>query len=146
MTELRENFWICRSRQFVRNIIRKCVIYKKYVGPSYQYPISPPLCELWMNNDFGFYAVVGNFGLLFVKSIFGKYGSTLFKVWVTLYTCPERRGVILDAVLHIDWTSFVKSFRQFVSRQGCPSVMIWDNDRNFMSNETVEFVSGLGVD
>ena len=81
LTELRQNFWICRGRQFVRNIIRKCVICKKYEGPSYQYPVSPPVSELRMNNDFAFYATgVDNFGPVFVKSIFAKDSSTLFKV------------------------------------------------------------------
>ena len=30
LTELRQNFCICRGRQFVRNIIQKCVISNKY--------------------------------------------------------------------------------------------------------------------
>ena len=85
LSELRQNFWICRGRQFDRNIIRKCVIYKKCKGPSYQYPVSPPLSELRLNNDCAFYATaVDNFGPLFAKSIFAKDSSTLFKVWVTL--------------------------------------------------------------
>ena len=33
-----------------------------------------------------------------------------------------------------------------LSRWGCPSVMISDHGRNFVSNETVEFVNGLVVD
>ena len=99
-----------------------------------------------MNNDFAFYATeVDNFGPLFVKSISAKDSSTLFKVWVTLYTYGGTRGVILDVVPHINSTSFIKSFRRFISRRGCPSVMISDNGRNFVSNETVEFVNGLGV-
>ena len=147
LAELRQNFWICRSRQFARNIIRKCVICKKYEGPSYQYRVSPPLSQLRMNNDFAFFATgVDNFGPLFVKSIFAKDSSTLFKVWVTLYTCAGTRGVILHVVPHIDSSSFIKNFRVFASRRGCPSVMISDNGRNFVSNETVEFVNGLGVD
>ena len=61
---------------------------QKAQGPSYQYPVSPLLSELRMNNDFAFYAPgVDNFGPLFVKSIFTKDSSALFKVWVTLYTC-----------------------------------------------------------
>ena len=93
LTELRQNIWICRGRQFVRNIIRKCVICKKYEGPSYQYPVSPPLSQLPMNNDFAFFGMgVDNFGPLFVKSIFAKDSSTLFKVWVTLYICAGTRG------------------------------------------------------
>ena len=45
LTKLRQNFWICRGKQFVRNIIRKSVIFKKYKGPSYQYPVSLPFSE-----------------------------------------------------------------------------------------------------
>ena len=44
-----------------------------------------------------------------------------------------------------DSTSLIKSYRRLVSRRGCPSVTISDNSRNFVSNETVEFVNGLGV-
>ena len=147
MTELRQNFWNCRRRQFVRNITPSCVICKKYEGPSYQYPVSPPSSELRMNNDFDFYATgINNFSPLFVRSIFAKDSSTLFKVWVTLYTCAGTRGVILDVVPHIDSTSSIKGFRRFVSKRGCPSVMISDNGRKFVSNETVEFVNGVGVD
>ena len=51
----------------------------------------------------------------------------------------------IDVVPHIDSRRFV-SFRPFVSRRGCPSVVISDNGRNFVSNETAEFVNGLGVD
>ena len=100
-----------------------------------------------MNNDFAFCATgVDNFSPLFVKSIFAKDSSKHFTVWVTLYTCAGTRGVILVVVPHTDSSSFIKSFRRFVSRRGCPSVTISDNGRNFVSNEIVEFMNGLGVD
>ena len=99
-----------------------------------------------MNNDFAFFATgVDNFGPLFVRSIFAKDSSSPFIAWVTLYKYAGTRGVILDVVPHIDSSSFIESFRQFVSRQCCPSVMISDNGRNFVSNETVQFVNGLGL-
>ena len=80
-----------------------------------------------MNNDFAFFATgVDNFGPLFVKSIFTKDGSTLFKVWVTFIHVQEHVGVILNVVPHIDSSSFIKSFRQFISRRGYLSVMISD--------------------
>ena len=40
----------------------------------------------------------------------------------------------------------VDSKNPIVSRRDCSSVMISDNGRNFVTNETVEFVNGLGVD
>ena len=97
-----------------------------------------------MNNDFA--TGVDNFRPLFVKNIFAKDSSRLFKVWVTLHACAGTRGVILVVVPHIDSTSFIKIFRRFISRWGCPSVMISDDGRNFVSNQTVEFLNGLGVD
>ena len=36
--------------------------------------------------------------------------STLFKVWVMLYTCPASRAVILDLTPHLDSHSFIRSF------------------------------------
>ena len=62
-----------------------------------------------------------------------------------LYTCAGTLGVILDVVPHIDSSPLIKNFRRFVSRRGCPSIMISGNGRNFVSNEAVEFVNGLGA-
>ena len=110
-------------------------------------PVSPSLSELRMNNDFTIYATgVENFGPLFVKSIFAEDSSTLFKVWDICIHVQEQVGVILDVVPHTDSTSFLKSFRRFASRRGCPSVMISHNGRNFVSNETAVFLNGSGVD
>ena len=65
---------------------------------------------------------------------------------MTLCKSTRARGVILDVVPHIDSTSFIISFRQFLSRRGCAYVMISDNGKNFVSKKTVKFVNGLGVD
>ena len=50
---------------------------------------------------------------VFVKSIFAKGSSTLFKVgqFETLYACAGAREVILDVVPHVHSTLFIKSFR-----------------------------------
>ena len=149
LTELRQNYWICRGRQFVRKIIRNCFICKKYEGPSYQYPVTPPLTKHRLNDEFAFHTTgVDNFGPLFVKNIFYTKtdNSTLFKVWVTLYTCAGTRGILLDIVPYIDAPSFIRCFRRFVSRRGCPSYMISDGGKNFVSRETQTFVNSLGVD
>ena len=85
---------------------------------------------------------------MFVKNIFYTKtdNSTLFKVWVTLYTCAGTRGILLDIVPYIDAPSFIRCFRRFVSRRGCPSYMISDGGKNFVSRETQTFVNSLGVD
>ena len=55
-----------------------------------------------MNNDFAFYDTgVDNFSALFVKTVFAKYSSIPFKVWVTLYTCAGTREVMPQVLCHI---------------------------------------------
>ena len=88
-----------------------------------------------------------NFGPLYVKNIFQLKqddNATLCKVWVTLYTCAASRAVILNLTRHIDSHSFVRSFRLFIVRCGCPSNVISDSGRNFILDET--FIHSLGVD
>ena len=70
----------------------------------------------------------------------------LNKLWVTLYTCAASRGIILDLAPGLDSHSFTKSFHRFISRRDCPSNVISDSGKNFVSVETQEFVSNMGVD
>ena len=91
LTELRQNYWICRSRNFVRKILRNCNLCQKYEGPPYQYLATPSLRS---NDTFVFFTTgIDNFGPLHVKSIFtsNNGSSTLHKVWV--YKCASSRGL-----------------------------------------------------
>ena len=45
LTELRQKYWICRGRNFVRKILRNCNLCRKYEGPPYQYPATPSLTK-----------------------------------------------------------------------------------------------------
>ena len=56
---------------------------------------------------------------------------------MTFYTCAGTRKVILDVVSQIDSNLFIKGFKGLVRRRGCLSVMISDNGRNSVLNETV---------
>ena len=64
---------------------------------------------------------------------------------MTLYTCASSRGIVLDLVPSLDSVSFIRSFRRFISRRGCPSNVISDNWKNSVSVETKRFVSSIGV-
>ena len=43
LTENRSRFWIVRGRTFVRQIIHKCVICRRFEGLAYRTPPAPPL-------------------------------------------------------------------------------------------------------
>ena len=52
---------------------------------------------------------------------------------------------MIDLVPSLDSVSFIRSFRRFISRRGCPSNVISDNGKIFVSVETKRFVSSTGV-
>ena len=146
LTEVRQKFWILKGKNFIRKILRKCITCKKFNSQSYQYPTTPPLAKLRMCDNYSFYATgVDNFGPLFVKSMFSSDSSTMHKVWVTLYTCPSSRTLLLDLVLSKSLSDFIKSFKRFVSRKRVPNNAISDGSINFVSVESQEFMNGLGV-
>ena len=146
LTELRQKFWICRGRNFVRKILHKCYLCRKFSGPSYQYPESPPLTPLRMDNFRAFNTVgIDNFGPVFVKNIYDNETGKTYKAWVTLYTCASSRAIMLDLVPNMTSQTFIKSIRRFICRRGCPSNAISDHGKNFVSADTQTYVSYLGI-
>ena len=92
LTELRARFWIVRGRQFIRNIIHKCVVCRKHEGQPYRAPPPPPLPGCRVKEDFPFTSTGVDFaGPLSVKNPDSK-------VWISLYTCCVTRAVHLDLV------------------------------------------------
>ena len=146
LTEVRRRFWICSGRSFIRNILRKCTLCRRFEGPCYSYPTTPPLTKLRLEDKFAFYVSgVDNFGPLYVKNVFENNSHELHKVWVTLYTCAATRAIILDLVPFMDSDSFQDSFRRFICRRGCPSHVISDPGSNFNAGDSQSFVNNLGV-
>ena len=147
LTELRQRFWIVQGRKLVRNLLRKCIVCRKIEGKCYAYPPSPPLTALRLKDTHPFDTTgVDNFGPLFVKEVFyEKKDNSMYKAWVTLYTCASTRAILLDLVPRPNSTSFINSFRRMIARRGCPNNIISDNGKNFISVETQSFATNLGI-
>ena len=145
MTKRRRKFWICRGRSFVHKVLKTCILCRKFEGPSYQYPATPPVTKLRLNDTHAFFTTgVDNFEPLYVKPIFimTKGSPTIFKLWMTLYICASSRGIMLDLVPRLDSKSFIKSFQWFVGWLSCPSYVISDGSSNFVASETQAFANG----
>ena len=68
LTEVRQQLWICCGRSFIRNILSKCTLCRRFKGPCYSYPTTPPLTKLRLKNNYAFdVSGVDNFGPLYVK-------------------------------------------------------------------------------
>jgi len=50
LTEVRNKYWICKGRSFVRGLLSKCVTCRKLHSKSYKYPANPPLPSLRLND------------------------------------------------------------------------------------------------
>ena len=113
LSEVRESFWIIKGRSFIRSVLHKCRVCRKFDSPSYKYPDTSPLTELRLQEKYAFFTTgIDNFGPLFVKNIFGSE-IELKKVWVTLYICAATRGVVFDVVPSISAISVHFQFSSF---------------------------------
>ena len=132
--------------KFIRNILSKCTLCRRFEGPCYSYPATPPLTKLRLENNYASYVFgVDNFGPLYVKDTFDRNSHELHKVWVSRYTCAVTRAIVLDLVHSVDSDSFQNSFRRFISPGRCPSHVISDPGSNFNTGNSHAFVNNLGV-
>ena len=70
LTELCRKYWICSGRGFIRSLLHKCTVCRKYQGQTYSYPEAPPLTTLRLEDAYPFYSTgIDNFGPFYKKHI-----------------------------------------------------------------------------
>ena len=127
--EIRTRYWIIKGRQFVKKVLHKCTICRRYKGLPQPAPLSPPLPVFRVKEEPAFtYTGVDFVGPLYIKTS-GLTGSN--KVWICLYTCCVVRAVHLDIVPDMTAMSFLRSFKCFTARRGFPKRFISDNGKTF---------------
>ena len=113
----------------------------------YRYPPSPPLTPLRLNDLRPSFTVgIDNFGPVFVRNIYFVENDIMHKAWVTLYTCAASRAICLDLVPNMNSASFIRSFKRFILRYGCPDNVISDNGSNFVSEDSRNFVASRFIE
>ena len=97
LTELIQKYWVCQSRNYVRNILQKCLTCCKLHCKPYNYPKTPSLTKLQLADAQPLTTTgVCNFGPVFVRNMFNRNDCEMRKVWVKLHTCASTRNIILD--------------------------------------------------
>ena len=143
LTETRTAYWIPRGRNFVRKLVRPCVVCKRLHARAYKYPGHSDLPEFRLDDGTPFKATgVDYLGPLYCREVYSdpKSAST-HKCWIAIYTCATTRAVILDVVHDARAPTFIDSFKRFISRRGCPNTMISDHGTVFTAKETQSFAS-----
>ena len=129
LANLRSEFWILRGRAFVQKIVKKCVVCRKYDGPSYSKPAEPALPEFRVIRDRPFAGT----GLDFVGPFKCKdkpRGKT-YKTWYLTFSCGSTRAVHVEAVKSRKISDFVMALGRFFDQHGLPSSFISDHEKSF---------------
>ena len=150
LVEIRCCYWVPRGKSFVKKILHRCLICRRFNAKPYSCPNSPDLPNVRVNDTITFYGTeVDYLGSLYCKgnydmnSLEDDYG--LFKCYVVLYTCASTRGVVLELVPDASSKNFVCRFRRFIVRRGCPGELLSDNGTVSTCQETQKFASNRNI-
>ena len=132
---VRSKYWIVRGRNTVKNIIRKCVICKRFNGKVLTPPPPPDLPSYRIDVNYCFYAV----GIDYAGPLFIREKDALSKVYIVIFSCATSRAIHLELVKSMDKVSFMYSFERFMSRKGKPKIVISDNAKTFKAKEVKQF-------
>lgn len=127
LAQLRENLWILKGRQQVRQILRRCVICQKLNSKPYYQDISP-LPPDRVKEALPFEVT----GVDFLGPIYLQNST---KIYVVLFTCAVIRAVHLEIVMNLTTTEFLMAFRRFISRRGICKIIYSDNAKTFKRAE-----------
>ena len=91
LTEIRSRYWICRGRQIVKRLLKKCVVCKRKRKKPLIGPPPPKLPTFRLSQTYPF----ENTGLgyarpLFVKPIFDNPYNKTYKVYILLFTYKKH--------------------------------------------------------
>ncbi|GFV00940.1 integrase catalytic domain-containing protein [Trichonephila clavipes] len=103
MSNLRESYWIIKSRKTIRQVVRSCITCKRFSARPLE-TVSIPLPEDRENK----------------------------KCWIVLFTCAIYRAVYLELITSLSTDSFILAFRRFIARRGRPTTIYSDNGKNFV--------------
>ena len=145
LTELRSRFWITTGKSYAKYLLNRYVICKRYNTRPYCYPKSPNLPSFRLDKSIPFSACgIDYIGPLYTKNVYNDQQEDehqLFKCYVVLYKCATTRGVVLDLVPDASAKTFVNSLKKFISRRGCPRIILSDNGTAFIAELTQNFAT-----
>lgn len=128
LMEIREKYWVIKGRQTVKNVLKRCVLCKRFNSlPGVQ--VTAPLPAARMEQLPPFSIVGIDFGgPLYTKSSDNKN-------YIVLFTCGVTRAVNLEMVGNLTTETFLLALRRFIVRRGLCSEIWSDNARTFKKAE-----------
>ena len=149
LAEVRNEYWIPRGKSLVKQILKQCITCRKLNARPYNYPQSPNLPSVRLNEDNCLSGIgVDYSGAVYCKNVFSSDNvdeDDMYKCYIVIYTCASTRGVVLDVVPDGTAETFIYNLRKFISRRGCPKVILSDNGGLFIADSTQLFVNQRNI-
>ena len=146
LTEFRASYWITRGRSFVKKVIRPCIVCQKLNVRPLKYPAHSELPTVRFDERYPFASSgLDHMGPLYCSPVYVQTEKS-FKAYVLLYTCLSTRAIILDVVHSTNAKTVVQSLRRFISRRGCPAIIVSDNGSSFTAEETQKFAASKFIE
>ena len=136
---------ISKSRNFVKGIIKKCSVCRKFERPCYDYPKLGPLPGARVNFDFSCLPIGINYaGPVYVRNIYNAKDNYLYKAWIVLIPSCSSRCTYLHIVPDCRGNSCINILKRFISIHGAPKLIISDKEPT-LSDEVKTFASSRGI-
>ena len=128
MLHLREKFWVIRTRQTVKKILRKCVICQKANNRAFsQAPADLPIERSRRALPFEIIGVDFAGPLTYVE----EAEATPHKAYLALFTCAVTRALHIEVTLDLSTETFLNAFRRMQARRGEVTMVFSDNGGAF---------------
>ena len=142
MSSLRQQYWIPRCRQIVKNIIRKCVtcvklkaqVTEQLMGQLPAARVNPGRLFLNTGTDFA--------GPIYVKP--SRRSRAKSKTYIAIFVCLAVKAIHLELVTDLTSEAFIAALRRFIARRGKCLHIFSDNAKNFVgANHELRALSDL---
>lgn len=128
---VRQQFWIFKSRQLAKSLIRACPVCFRYQMKPLEQLMAPlPKTRTTPNRPFK-HSGVDYMGPVNIASRTGRR-PVITKGYVCLFICFATRAIHLELVSDATTHQFIQAFRRFVARRGQVHELWSDNGTNFV--------------
>ena len=125
MLALRKKFWVPRSRQRTRQVIRACPRCKTFNVQPYSQEHAPLPEERVTGPPFS------HVGVDLGGPVYIKDDQRVSKTYFAIFTCTSVRAVHLELVRGLSTADFMQAYARFAARRGRPRTVFSDNGTNF---------------
>ena len=130
LATIRNKFWILKARSLVKNVVKSCLICRRFSPRNWKVPRAPlPKDRIVRSLPFQ------TTGIDFTGPLYISNAGKLEKIYICLFTCAVTRSIHLELVSKLSTDSFLRAFRRFVARRGMVSTIYTDNAPTFKNSD-----------